>query len=259
MTDYGTEVRKPRRARNPSQSKTKPKKASKKPIALAETTVAVKNAPRRIQDEISESHSVQETVSSVEEPSRSDEDEEGQDALRATEEESSSQDDELKARCDRQCETIRILNGRETQLRREVHGAQAAMMLVKKDNAEKTKASNENAKLLTNMTFIMEHAIDPLRTAIESNEKTTAMLQDENAKLKARAEKAEREQHKLKEVPPPRGLALTPRPLSMKLTVLAPSCCAGCAAQRKGVGGHDDLRLQGDGEAQVGAERVQGP
>ena len=209
MTDYGTEVRKPRRARNPSQSKTKPKKASKKPIALAETTVAVKNVPRRIQDEISESHSVQETVSSVEEPSRSDDDEEGEDALRATEEESSSQDDELKARCDRQCETIRILNGRETQLRREVHGAQAAMMLVKKDNAEKTKASNENAKLLTNMTFIMEHAIDPLRTAIESNEKTTATLQDENAKLKARAEKAEREQHKLKEVPPPRGLALT--------------------------------------------------
>ena len=78
------------------------------------------------------------------------------------------------------------------------------MMLVKKDNAEMTKASNENAKLLTNMTFIMEHAIDPLRTAIESNEKTTAMLQDENAKLKARAEKAEREQRKLEEVPPPR-------------------------------------------------------
>ena len=166
--------------------------------------MGVENVPRRTQDEVSESHSVQETVSSVEEPSRSDDDEEGEAALRAAEEDSSSQDDELKARCDRQCETIRILNGRETQLRREVHGAQAAMMLVKKDNAEKTKASNENAKLLTNMTFIMEHAIDPLRTAIESNEKTTATLQDENAKLKARAEKAEREQRKLEEVPPPR-------------------------------------------------------
>ena len=85
-------------------------------------------------------------------------------------------------------------------------------------------------------------------------------LQDENAKLKARAEKAEREQQRLQEVPP-LGLALTPRTfaLSMKLTMLAPCCCAGDAAQRQGVGRYKELHLQGDGEAQVGAERVQGP
>ena len=197
----GTEVRKQRKAKaDPAQSK-KTRKGSKKPNALTKTAVGIENVPRRIQDE--ESNSIPETVSSVEEPSQSDDDEEGAAALRAAEEEISSQNDELKDRVDRQCETIRILKGQEAQMKSDVEGVQAAMVRVKKDHAEMKKDSKEKEKLLTNMTFILEHAIDPLRTAIESNEKTTATLQDENAKLKARAEKAEREQHKLKEVPPP--------------------------------------------------------
>ena len=71
----------------------------------------------------------------MDEPSRSDDDEEGAAALRADEEEISSQNDELKDRCDRQHETIRILKGQQAQMKSAVEGAQAAMMRAKKDHA----------------------------------------------------------------------------------------------------------------------------
>ena len=238
MMEGDSEVRKPRKGKDAAQVKPKPKGgASKKAKALAKSTAAIENVPRRIQDEFAESISGQDPAPSVEELGSIDDDAEGAEALREVEDEVDSQDD-FPAQCDRHVETIRILKGEGEQVKLALGSAQKEMIRVKKVNAEMTKALSEKEHRVIQLSFITDHALDPLRSAIESNEKMTATLQDENAVLKARAEKAEREQRLLEEAHPPLGLALSPRPLSMKLTTLAPPCCAGFAAQSKGVGRH---------------------
>ena len=154
--EEASEVRRPRKTRDPSKPKAKGKKGTIKASALTKATVGIENVPRRSQAENTECNSGQETPSELSEPSYTDLNEAGEAALCDVEPEDASPD-VLKDQCSRQAETIRVLQGKGEQWRRDVEGAQATTARVNKDLADMKKTCNEKATLLTQMTFIIHH------------------------------------------------------------------------------------------------------